>query len=310
VDRRKILGRYELTKPVAAGGMGALWAGEDLAVGREVAVKLIRSPASTPAERTDAERRFRREARITARLAHPGVPALYDFGADDGELFIVMEWVDGVTLASVIDLVDPVPVGWAAAIMAQVCAVLAAAHDQGIIHRDLTPRNVMLCPDGRVKVLDFGLAGALSADEYSQITRTGETPGSAFYMAPEVAAGQPATPASDLYSVGCLLYELLTGNVVFGGLDPVAEIQAHAARRPPSVQALRPDVPTRMEALVAALLAKAGPGRPASARQAYQRLLPYVRPLSPLPEIVTETGAPTATGMYAIVQARMSGGAG
>jgi len=225
---------------------------------------------------------------------------------DDGELFIVMEWVDGVTLASLIDLVDPVPVGWAAAIMAQVCAVLAAAHDQGIIHRDLTPRNVMIRPDGTVKVLDFGLAGALSSDEYSQITRTGETPGSAFYMAPEVAAGQAATPASDLYSVGCLLFELLTGNVVFDGLDPVAEIQAHATEQPPSVQALRPDVPTRMEALVTTLLAKAGPQRPASARLAYQSLLPYVRPLSPLPEVVTETPAPTAAAMYAIVQARMS----
>jgi eukaryotic-like serine/threonine-protein kinase len=307
VDRRKILGRYELSEPVAAGGMGTLWAAQDLAVGREVAVKLIRSSASTAAERTDAERRFRREARITARLAHPGVPSLYDFGMDDSELFIVMEWVDGVTLANLIDLVDPVPVGWAAAIMAQVCAVLAAAHDQGIIHRDLTPRNVMVCPDGTVKVLDFGLAGALSTDEYSQITRTGETPGSAFYMAPEVAAGQAATPASDLYSVGCLLFELLTGNVVFGGLDAVAEIQAHATEHPPSVQALRPDVPTRMEALVTTLLAKEGPERPASARLVYQSLLPYVRPLSPLPEIVTETGSPTAGAMYAIVQARMSG---
>lgn len=306
MDRRKILGRYELGKPVATGGMGILWAAEDLAVGREVAVKLIRSSASTDAERTDAERRFRREARITARLTHPGVPALYDFGMDDGELFIVMEWVDGVTLASLIDLVDPVPVGWAAAIMAQVCAVLAAAHDQGIIHRDLTPRNVMIRPDGTVKVLDFGLAGVLRADEYSQITRTGETPGSAFYMAPEVAAGEAATPASDLYSVGCLLFELLTGNVVFDGLDPAAEIEAHATARPPSVQALRPDVPTRIEALVAALLAKAGPRRPASARLAYQSLLPYVRPLSPLPEIVTRTGTPTAAALYAIVQARMS----
>jgi len=308
VDRRKILGRYELSKPVAAGGMGTLWAAEDLAVGREVAVKLIRSSAGTGTERSDAERRFRREARITARLAHPGVPALFDFGLDDGELFIVMEWVDGVTLANLIDLVDPVPVGWAAAIMAQVCAVLVAAHARGIIHRDLTPRNVMICPDGRVKVLDFGLAGALSAEEYSQITRTGETPGSAFYMAPEVAAGQAATQASDLYSVGCLLFELLTGNVVFDDLDPVAEIQAHAAQPPPSVQSLRPDVPARMEALVAALLAKEGPQRPASARLAYQSLLPYVRPLSPLPEIVTETGPPTAAALYALIQARMTAG--
>ena len=308
MDRRKILGRYELGEPVASGGMGTLWAAEDLAVGREVAVKLIRSPASTGAERTDAERRFRREARITARLAHPGVPTLYDFGMDDGELFIVMEWVDGVTLANLIDLVDPVPVGWAAAIMAQVCAVLAAAHEQGIIHRDLTPRNVMICPDGRVKVLDFGLAGALRTDEYSQITRTGEAPGSAFYMAPEVAAGEAATAASDLYSVGCLLFELLTGNVVFDGLDPADEVQAHATAPPPSVQAVRPDVPTRMEALVTALLAKAAPQRPASARLAYQSLLPYVRPLSPLPEIVTKAGRPGPAALYAIVQARMSPG--
>jgi serine/threonine protein kinase len=121
-----------------------------------------------------------------------------------------------------------------------------------------------------------------------------------------VAAGAPATEASDLYSVGCLLFELLTGNVVFDGLGPVAEIQAHAATPPPSVQAVRPDVPTRMAALVTALLAKAGSQRPASARLVYQSLLPYVRALSPLPEIVTQAGAPTSAALYAIVQARIS----
>ena len=192
-------------------------------------------------------RRFNREARITARLGHPGVAVLYDFGTDQGELFMVMEHVSGVTIADLIAEVVQVPVPWAAAIVAQVCAVLAAAHEQQLVHRDLKPSNVMIRPDGSVKVLDFGLAATLTPGEFSQITRAGELPGTASYMAPEVAEGKQAEPASDLYSTGCLLYELLTGTTVFENSDPVAEIKAHLSRQPASVLSSRPEVPAELD---------------------------------------------------------------
>ena len=141
---------------------------------------------------------------------------------------MVIEHVEGVTIADLIAEVVPVPIPWAAAIVAQACAVLAAAHEQMLVDRDLKPTNVVIRPDGSVKVLDFGLAVALAPGEFSQITRAGELPGTASYMAPEVAEGHQAESASDLYSAGRLLYELLTGTTVFSLLpifsapDPVA----------------------------------------------------------------------------------------
>src|SRR5271165_2295634 len=263
---RVILDRYELAVPIASSGMGTLWEGTDRRLNRKIVIKLIRHGSRHD---RDAMRRFNREARITARLGHPGVPVLYDFGTDQGELFMVMEHVTGVTVADLIAEAAPVPIPWAAAIVAQVCAVLAAAHEQRLVHRDLKPSNVMIRPDGSVKVLDFGLAAALTPGEFSQITRAGELPGTASYMAPEVASGHTAEPASDLYSVGCLLYELLAGTPVFAASDPVAEIEAHLSRRPAPPRSLRPEVPDELDEMVGELLAKAPSDRPADARSVF-----------------------------------------
>lgn len=238
---RVILQRYELTAPLASSGMGALWEGIDRRLNRKIVIKLIRQSKSR--NRQDAMRRFNREARITARLGHPGIPVIYDFGTDEGELFMAMEHVVGVTLADLIAEIVPVPIPWAAAIGAQVCAVLAAAHEQHLVHRDLKPPNVMIRPDGSVKVLDFGLAAALAPGEFSQITRSGEIPGTASYMAPEVVEGNPAEPRSDPYFIGCLLYEMLTGSRVFADSDPVTEIEDHLTRQPESMRFGRPDAP-------------------------------------------------------------------
>jgi len=251
-------------------------------------------------------RRFNREARITARLGHPGVAVLYDFGTDQGELFMVMEHVSGVTIADLIAEVVQVPVPWAAAIVAQVCAVLAAAHEQQLVHRDLKPSNVMIRPDGSVKVLDFGLAATLTPGEFSQITRAGELPGTASYMAPEVAEGKQAEPASDLYSTGCLLYELLTGTTVFENSDPVAEIKAHLSRQPASVLSSRPEVPAELDALTSELLAKIPSARPTDARSVFARLLPYVADVPPLPGVIRPTDAPNPDQLYAIIQEQIS----
>jgi serine/threonine protein kinase len=300
---RVILERYELAVPIASSGMGTLWEGADRRLNRKIVIKLIR-----PGKRrnADAMRRFNREARITARLGHPGVPVLYDFGTDKGELFMVMEHVDGVTIADLIAEVIPVPIPWAAAIVAQVCAVLAAAHEQRLVHRDLKPSNVMIRSDGSVKVLDFGLAAALTPGEFSQITRAGEIPGTASYMAPEVAEGQQTTPASDLYSVGCLLYELLAGTAVFANSDPVAEIEAHLSREPVSVRALRPEVPVELDALTYELLAKVPSARPSDARSVFARLLPSATDLPPLPGVIKSASVPNPSQLYAILQERIS----
>lgn len=145
----------------------------------------------------------------------------------------------------------------AAAVVAQVCAALAAAHEQLLVHRDLKPSNVMIRPDGSVKVLDFGLAAALTPGEFSQITCAGGLPGTASYMALEVANGHPAEPASDLYFVGCILYELLTGTTVFADSDPVAKIEAHLSGSLRQCGPFRPEVPVEVDILTSELLAKA-----------------------------------------------------
>jgi eukaryotic-like serine/threonine-protein kinase len=300
---RVILDRYELAVPIAAGGMGTLWEGTDRRLNRKIVTKLIRP---TRRQDRDAMRRFNREARITARLGHPGVPVLYDFGTDQGELFMVMEHVTGVTVADLIAEADPVPISWAAAIAAQVCAVLTAAHEQELVHRDLKPSNVMACPDGSVRVLDFGLAAALAPGEFSEITRAGELPGTASYMAPEVASGRTAEPASDLYSVGCLLHELLTGTSVFGISDPVAEIEAHLSQRPAPPRSTRPEVPDELDELVGQLLAKEPAGRPRDARSVLARLLPYVAGLPDLPGIIRRAAEPSPFQLYAMLQERLS----
>ncbi len=300
---RIILDRYELTAPIASGGMGTLWEGTDRRLNRKIVVKLIR-----PGTRRDsaAMRRFNREARITARLGHPGVPVLYDFGTDQDDLYMVMEHVAGVTIADLVAEVVPVPIPWIAAIVAQVCAVLAAAHEQMLVHRDLKPSNVMIRPDGSVKVLDFGIAAALAPGEFSDITRSGELFGTASYMAPEVAEGNQAEPASDLYSVGCLLYELLTGTTVFTEPDPVAEIEAHLSRQPPLARDSRPEVPAELDALASELLAKVPSARPPDASSVFARLLPFVAEMPPLPGLIRPTDAPNPSQLYAILQERIS----
>ncbi|MEU6730457.1 serine/threonine-protein kinase [Nonomuraea wenchangensis] len=272
---RTIAERYKITSPVAQGGMGEVWAGKDLRLNRAVAIKLISSADLVSAE--DARRRFSREARITARLSHPGVPVVYDFG-NDGDLFMVMESLPGDSVGKLKDECERLPHPWVAFIGAQVCAVLAAAHDAGLIHRDVKPENLVLCPNGMVKVIDFGVATTLGAGEFSTITGPGQIPGSARYMAPELLEGEPASRASDLYTVGCLLYELCTGSRPFQHVDLLREIARSRLEDPPAMEG----VPAELEALIRRLLAKRPEQRPDSAVTVYQGLRPWIRDLPPL----------------------------
>jgi non-specific serine/threonine protein kinase len=292
---RIVADRYQITSPIGRGGMGEVWEGRDLRLNRPVAVKLI-NPVGSVREQ-EARRRFNREARITARLRHPGVPVVYDFGDDDGALFLVMEALPGETVGKLKDEITPLPVPWAALIGAQVCAVLAAAHQADLIHRDVKPENLVLCRDGTVKVIDFGVATSLGPGEFSAITQTGQIPGSIRYMAPELLEGEPAGRAGDLYTVGCVLYELLTGHRPFEAPDPLEELDRSRREPPPPMH----DVPAELEALTLRLLAKTPAHRPSTALEVYRRLRPWAHDLPPLPGWIDPGLSTDPAHLYAAV---------
>ncbi|WP_309056766.1 serine/threonine-protein kinase, partial [Streptomyces sp.] len=190
--------------------MGQVWTAYDGRLDRRVAVKLLRPAAITgPATAADElRRRFVRECRVTARVAHPGLVTVHDAGSDGEDLYLVMQYVEGADLADHLAEHDPYPWQWAVAVAAQLCAVLAAVHAVPIVHRDLKPRNVMVRPDGSVIVLDLGVASVLDTDT-TRLTHTGSPIGSPAYMAPEQAMGGAVGPSTDLYALGVLLHELL-----------------------------------------------------------------------------------------------------
>ncbi|MEV4621210.1 protein kinase [Asanoa sp. NPDC049573] len=298
-------GRYELEKlPLARGGMGEVWLGRDTKLDREVAVKFIRFPDG--ARDDEHIRRFVRESRITARLEHPGVPAVYDVGVgDDGRPFLVMQRVRGISVADLVAEQGPLPIGWAVAIAAQVCAVLAAAHRASLVHRDLKPSNLMLEPDGRVKVLDFGLAVAPTLADFSKITHTGQPLGTPAYMAPEQVEANLSSPATDLYALGCTLHEMLAGEHLFSGSTSYSVMSKQVKEEPPRLRSLRPDAPPALERLLLDLLKKEPQSRPASAEVVFGRLLPFTTNLRPLPGALDSPATTSPARMYAAVLSRV-----
>ncbi|MEV5170554.1 serine/threonine-protein kinase [Streptomyces flaveolus] len=275
VDAQGLLAdRYQLQDRLGSGAMGEVWRAEDRLLGRTVAVKLLRTD-----EAADAER-FRLEARTAGRLNHPNVVGVYDFGSHHGRLYLVMELVDGWSLAQERSLRGTLDPQEAAALAAQVASGLAAAHRQGVIHRDVKPANVMLSADRTAKIADFGIARF--ADEAAAgLTATGKIVGTADYLAPERALGRPAHPASDVYSLGCVLYELLTGRPPFRGATPLAVVQQHVDAPPAPPARLRPGIPQRLSGYVLLLLAKEPAHRP-TADEAADWLASYGR-VSPAP---------------------------
>jgi serine/threonine-protein kinase len=288
-----LAGRYRLESPVAAGGVGEVWRGRDELLGRAVAVKLLRAEFTSHPETLG---RFRAEARHAAGLAHPGVAQVYDYGEDDRP-FLVMELVEGPSLAEVL-AGGRLPAGRVVDMVAQAAAALAAAHAAGLVHRDIKPANLLLGPGGVVKVTDFGIAHAAGS---APVTRTGTLVGTPAYLAPERAAGEPATPASDLYSLGIVGYECLTGGPPFTG-TAVEVALAHQHRPLPALPA---SVPAGVAALVTQLTAKDPKQRPASAAQAADQAgrlrdalaaTPPAAPAPTLPVTQATTLAPTLVG--------------
>jgi len=295
-----IADRYELDElPLGRGGMGAVHGGYDKHLGRRVAVKFLRLPGGPDDE---LERRFVREARILARLEHPGAPVLYDFGTFDHRLYQVLQYIDGVTVADLLAEHGPVPVPWACAVAAQACAVLSAAHALSIYHRDLKPTNLMLAPDGSVTVLDFGLAMLREAD-VAQFTRAGQILGTPAYMAPEQIQRGIAGPPSDLYALGCVLHELLTGRPLFAGPTAFAVFEKQVREEPPDVAG----VPDGLASLLRDVLRKDPADRPVDAAALYERLQPFAADLPPLPGFLAPASTPSPTRMYARMLGRVTG---
>ena len=282
---RVIADRYELSTLIGQGGMGQVWTAYDQRLDRRVAVKLLRPDKVAGQEADELRRRFVRECRVTAQVDHPGLVTVHDAGSEGEELFLVMQYVDGADLSDHLAEHDPYPWQWAVAVAAQLCAVLSAVHAVPIVHRDLKPRNVMVKQDGTVTVLDLGVASVMDTDT-TRLTHTGSPIGSPAYMAPEQAMGGAVGPYTDLYALGVLLHELLSGDVPFSGSTALGVLHRHLYEPPLPVRRLRPEVPESLEALVLRLLAKDPQHRPASAQEVYEHLALL------LPERGMPTGAP------------------
>ncbi|HEY3108693.1 MAG TPA: protein kinase, partial [Chloroflexota bacterium] len=230
VAQELVASRYVLMDRIGQGGVAVVYRARDERLGRIVALKILREHLATDPE---FQARFQREARIAAGLAHPNIVGVHDYGAYGDAAFIAMDFVDGVTLKERIRAVGRLPVEEAIGIARAVLSALAYAHTRGVVHRDVKPQNVMIDREGHVELTDFGIAQAAEA---AGLTQTGNTVGSAAYMAPEQARGEPVGPATDVYGAGLLLYEMLVGRPPFDGqaLVQVLYRQLNEAPAPPS----------------------------------------------------------------------------
>ena len=246
--------RYELHRKLAQGGMANVYLARDLLLDRPVAVKVL-----FPEHARDQAfvERFRREATAAANLNHPNVVAVYDWGQQHGTYYIVMEYVEGRPLSDIIRTEGPLHPNRAAEITADVAAALAFAHRNGVVHRDVKPGNILITSTGQVKVADFGIAQASSASDPSlNLTQAGSVMGTATYFSPEQAQGHQVDPRSDLYSLGCVLYEMLTARPPFSGDSPVAIAYKHVQEQPTPPSQINPAVPSALEAIDMKLLEK------------------------------------------------------
>ena len=249
-------GRFQLTTRIAIGGMGEVWKAKDLILGRIVAIKVLKEEYTGD---PGFLQRFRAEARHTALLNHVGIANVFDYGEEEGSAYLVMELVPGQPLSSIIEHEQVLSPDRTLSMIAQTARALAVAHAQGLVHRDVKPGNLLITPDGRVKVTDFGIARL--ADQVP-LTQTGQVMGTAQYLAPEQATGQTATGASDIYSLGVIGYECLTGHRPFSGESQIAIALAQVNDAPPP---LPETLPKPVRALLMSMLAKDPKNRPADA---------------------------------------------
>src|ERR687888_500799 len=242
-------GRYRIVRKLGAGGMADVYLAEDQELARRVAIKL---PTDRHAADGQFIERFRREAKNAAGLSHPNIVSIYDRGTAEGTYYIAMEYLDGRSLKELIVGRGPAPIKVAVEYTRQILGAIGFAHRHGIVHRDIKPHNVLVSPEGRLKVTDFGIARAGA----SQMTEVGSIIGTAQYLSPEQARGSPVDQTSDLYSVGVVLYEMLTGQVPFTGDTPLEIAMKHLSEVPTPPSELRPEVPHDLDLVVLRALAK------------------------------------------------------
>lgn len=260
-------GRFQLTDRIAIGGMGEVWKARDLVLGRIVAIKILKEEYTGDPGFLN---RFRAEARHTALLNHEGIANVFDYGEEEGSAYLVMELVPGLPLSSIIERDKSLTPDRTLSIIGQTATALAAAHKQGLVHRDVKPGNLLILPDGRVKITDFGIARL--ADQVP-LTATGQVMGTAQYLAPEQATGQQATGSSDIYALGVIGYELLAGTRPFSGESQIAIALAQVNDTPPP---LPESIPLPVRALIMSMLAKDPADRPADA-EALARAVAAIR---------------------------------
>jgi len=296
MDPRVLAGRYEVGELIGRGGMAEVHIGHDRRLSRTVAIKLLRRDL---AEDPTFHARFRREAQSAAALNHPAIVAVYDTGEErvidatgkeSTQPFIVMEYVEGHTVRELLKDGAAVPIDEAIEIVVGILGALEYAHNEGIVHRDIKPGNIMLTPTGQVKVMDFGIARAMS-DTAATMTATNSVVGTAQYLSPEQARGEVVDARSDLYSTGCVLFELLTGRPPFTGESPVAVAYQHVRELPPVPSTIASDIPEALDRVVLKALAKDRDERYADANQMRADLLAVLRGGA--------VGAPAATAWLA-----------
>ena len=258
--------RYEIIRSIGEGGMANVYLAQDTILDRKVAVKILRGDL---AEDEKFVRRFQREAISASSLNDPNIVEVYDVGEDNGKYFIVMEYVQGLTLKQLIKKRGSLTLPEVQDIMLQLTSAVAHAHESYIIHRDIKPQNVIILEDGRVKIMDFGIAVALNAGEFTQ---TNSVMGTVYYIPPEQANGGAATVKSDIYSLGILMYELVTGHVPFKGDNPVEVAIKHMNEPIPSICEYDPEMPQSIENIILRASAKNPKNRYDSAWEMHEDL--------------------------------------
>ncbi|MEP0762111.1 MAG: serine/threonine protein kinase, partial [Chloroflexota bacterium] len=281
-------GRYRLLAQQGSGGMAVIYKATDLALGRTVAVKILR-----PSLTSDPEflKRFRQEARNVANLSHPNIVTVHDVGQDGNTHYIVMEYVDGEDLKRLIRAGAPFSIERALSIAIKICAGVGYAHRAGLVHADVKPQNVLVTENDNVKVTDFGIAQALTATKPRDRERQRVVWGSPHYFSPEQAQGEAPTPASDVYAIGIVLFEMLTGRLPFVGTDQQELAMAHIREAPPRAAEFNPNVPEHLDRILQKVLAKEPTSRYRTADQFGRILVSYRRRGQVTTDVVPEVSA-------------------